>query len=431
MRQIIFFSLLILSFVLTGCPQQKQEPPQKTAPADKTGTVTKPAVKTEPSDDASKEAVQLVEKLGGSYELTKEGTVKSITLDSSELTADVFKLFAKQPDLETLLISNYRKLNEAMVSDLAGLKKLKRIKLTNSESFNDAAVKKIVENFPHLTDLDISSNTLLTDAALKEISKLKELKSLSMMYCNFGEFGIMDIASMPKLESLDIRANMQIGNSAMGCLAELPSLKKLKHMSQAVDDSGLEALLKSKGLQELEIQDFNITDRSGEFISKFEGLVTLIIHRCQGFGSQGLLNLKGMKLNRLTLRDLPTLDDSGMEVFRDLPALKRLYLRELNSLGDGGMLNLVSVKDLETLSIWEIPITDKAVETIAKLPNLKSLELRNTGISDASVDALLAMPKLEELIITDNPKVSPAGLKKLEDSKKFKKLDTKPFVPKR
>jgi Leucine-rich repeat (LRR) protein len=360
--------------------------------------------------------------LKGKWTLTPAQTIQSIIIDSSELQDAAFDLFAKQPDLETLLISNFRDLNDAMVAKLAGLKKLKNLRLKNS-SITDEATKIIAESFPTLANLDISSNTLLTDASLKEIAKLKELTELTLNYCNFSEFGMMSISELPKLATLDIRANMQIGNSGLNVLTALPSLKSLKHLSPAVDDAGLESLAAVKGLETLEIQDFNITDNAGQFIKQFEKLTNLIIMRCQGFGSSGMLELKGIKLNRLTLRGLPSLNDDGMEVFRELTTLKRLYLHELTSVSDAGILNLVYLKDLDTLDIWEIPITDQSLETISKLANLKTLSIRGTHITDASIDLLLAMPKLENLTLKDNASVTPTALNKLRDSKKFKKID--------
>jgi Leucine-rich repeat (LRR) protein len=340
-------------------------------------------------------------------------------------------LFAQQADLETLFISNYRELNDAMVADLSGLKKLTKIRFRNS-GISDAAFKTIAASFPDLTVLEIPYNTLLTDSALKEVGKLKKLEKLDLTYCNFGEFGVMDIASMPNLKSVDIRGNTQIGNTGLDTLTGLPSLQALKHMSQAADDGGIEALNKAKNLTELEIQDFNITDRAGEFLKQFDKLTYLSIFRCQGFGSEGLLHLKGTKLTRLDLRDLPSLNNEGMEVFKELPSLKRLYLRELASVSDDGLVSISSLKNLENLSVWDLTnVSDKTVEEIAKLPNLKVLLIRNTGVSDASVDILLKAPKLQDLTFTNNAKVTAAGLQKLEEAKKFKKLDTKPYVPTR
>jgi Leucine-rich repeat (LRR) protein len=145
------------------------------------------------------------------------------------------------------------------------------------------------------------------------------------------------------------------------------------------------------------------------------------------FGSEGLLALRGKPLKRLTLRDLAAFDDVGMEAFRDFTTLRRLYLHELNSITDVGMMNLVYLKELEVLDIWSVPlITDKSIESIAKLPNLKSVAIRSTKITDKSVDLLLTLPKLEDLDLRDNAAITENAKAKLKDSKKFKtlKLDT-------
>lgn len=423
MRQFFFILGVILILSLTGCPRPAGGPPEigpETRPIEVPEPRPVPAGK--PATEEAELAIERVRSLNGKFELTPAGTLKSISLETTDLDAEVFELFGKQEDLEVLQIANFRELDDSMVAQLASLKKLKNLKLANAGMLSDKGVKTIVESFPNLKSLDLSSNTLLTNESLKEIARLQELEQLIVMYCNFNEFGMIPISKMPKLRSVDIRMN-HVGNSGMGFLANLPSLRMLKHRSAAVDDFGLEALTKAKGLATLEIQDFTITDRSGEFIKKFESLTNLIIFRCPGFGSTGLLELKGMPLVRLTLRGLPSVDDTGMEVFRDLTQLKRLYLSELESVTDAGMINLVTLKDLELLDIWKIPITDLSLETVSKLSGLKDLSLRETEITDAAAEILLAMPQLERLTLKDNSKITDAARQKLFDAKKFKHLD--------
>lgn len=430
MRQFFFILGVILILGLTGCPRQTNGPSEvgpETRPVEV--PETRPVPAGEPATEEAEQAIELVRRLNGRFELTPTGTLKMISLETTDLDAENFELFGKQLDLEVFQVSNFRELDDSMVERLSGLKKLKTLKLANAGMLSDDGVKTIVESFPNLKSLDLSSNTLLTNESLKEIAKLQELEHLVVMYCNFNEFGMIPISKMPKLRSVDIRMN-HVGNSGMGFLANLPSLQMLKHRSSAVDDFGLEALTGAKGLTTLEIQDFAITDRSGESIKKFESLNNLIIFRCAGFGSAGLLELKGMPLVRLTLRDLSSMGDTGMEVFRDLTRLKRLYLSELESVTDAGMINLVTLKDLELLDIWKIPITDLSLETVSKLPGLKDLTLRETHITDASADVFLAMPKLERLTLKDNPKLTDVARQKLFDSKKFKHLDFGiPFPP--
>ena len=370
------------------------------------------------------EASDQIKKLNGQCELTLENTIKSIRFtNGNALNAEMFDLFAKQTDLESLQIANYRELSDATVAKLVGLKKLKTLSLTNG-SITDAAIKTIAEAFPNLVNLDISSNSRLTDASLREVAKLKQLETLGLLFCDFSEFGILTLSTLPKLRALDIRANMRIGNSGMDALAMLPALRSLKHRSPVVSDGGIRALTAAERLDNLEIQDFSITGQSGEYIRQMEKLTGLIIFRCENFDSEGVLALKGLKLNRLTLRGLP-IDDSAMEVFQELTALKRLYLQELPSISDAGMNNVAVLKDLEILDIWELPITDKTMEAIAKLGSLKTLMLRSTNVTDAGLEVLLAMPELKSVTLESNAGVTPAMVQKLREANKFTVLPPK------
>jgi hypothetical protein len=94
---------------------------------------------------------------------------------------------------------------------------------------------------------------------------------------------------------------------------------------------------------------------TSKYLAQLENLTQLEIFRCQGFGWEGVQALAGMKLTRLTLRDLPMVDDSALVVFTDLPQLRRLYLHELGSISDSGLENLAALKSLELLDIWEVP----------------------------------------------------------------------------
>jgi ribosomal protein L15 len=368
-------------------------------------------------------AIDKIKALGGQCTFPGD-TIKTITFtNGSDLNAEIFDLFAKQSDLESLQITDYRDLNDVDVAKLTGLKNLKTLVLTNSR-ITDAALKTIAEAFPDLVSLDVAYSTQLTNAATREIAKLQQLETLNVRYCDFSDFGMMNIAKLPKLKILDIRANMQVGDGGLGTLAKLPALRNLKHRGTSVTDAGMQSLVAAKTLDTLEIQDFAITGQSGQYIRQMEKLTSLIIFRCESFDSSGVLALEGLKLHRLTLRGLP-IDNEAMKVFSGLPTLKRLYLNELSSISDAGIRNLESLKDLELLEIWESPITDESLGTIAKLASLKTLIIRVTDITDAGLEKLLAMPKLESVTLADNPRVTPGAIQKLRAAGKFKVLPEK------
>lgn len=342
--------------------------------------------------------------------------------DGSNLTADDLALFGKLSDLEKLQIFNCRSLNDEMAATLSGLKGLTSLSLTNTV-INDVTVEMIVKSFPNLIDLDLSSNTNMTSGVVKIVSGMGQLQRLTLVQNQVNDIGAQRLSKLQELRALDLRGNMEAGDMALEVVAALPKLTGLKHRSTAVTDSGLEYLSHNQTLESLLMQDFAVTDQSGPHLAKLGKLSQLEVFRCQQFGTEGVLALKGMGLTRLTLRDLPNIDDRAMEVFDDLPKLKRLYLHEIASVSDSGLKHLAAQKSLELLDIWTVPqMTDATVDVIATLPALKELSIRATAITDASLDKLLAMPSLQTLTLKENGSMTADGLKKLSE-KKWTKLD--------
>lgn len=434
MRRFPFAALVasIVSVALcTGCPSPRSDGPKTDPTASQTGTAGKAQVAGRPARVATANpadvdaAKKLLDGAGpnAKYTLQPGGVLTSIVIrDGSVLSAEDFSLFGKLTDLETLQIFNCRLLNDEMTQQLAGLKNLTNLALTNSV-VNDPTVELIAKSFPNLTDLDLSYNTNITNSTMRVICELKKLQRLTLIQTRFNDLGTDHLSKLQDLRSLDLRGNMEAADMTLEVVAALPKLTALKHRSTAVSDYGLECLSESKTLDSLLIQDFAITGQSGQYLAKLP-LTQLEVFRCQGFDSEGVLALKGAKLTRLTLRDLPAVDDRAMQVFPELPALKRLYLHEIGSVGDSGLENLSALKSLELLDIWALPqMTDATVAVIAKLPNLKELSIRTTGITDAAVDTLLAMPNLQSLTFKDNGLVTAEATARLA-GRKWAKLDT-------
>ena len=410
--------------------------PKSVAPAE----TAKPAIADtkKPDDDKAsdakagdgessdlKAAKARIDALGSraKYEPKVGKTLTDIVIqDGSNLTADDIALFGKLGDLKKLQIFNCRTLNDEMAATLSGLKSLTSLALTNTV-INDATVELIVKSFPNLTELDLSSNTNMTNGVVKIVSGLSKLQRLTLIQNQVNDIGAQRLAKLKDLRTLDMRGNMEAGDMALDVVADLPKLTAFKHRSTAVTDSGMEYLTRSQTLESLLLQDFVITDQSGPHLAKLGKLSQLEVFRCQGFGSDGVMALKGMGLTRLTLRDLPNVDDRAMEVFGDLPKLRRLYLHELPTVSDAGLKQLSALKSLELLDIWTVPqMTDATVDVIATLPGLKELSIRATGVTDKCIEKLLEMPSLQTLTFKENGSVTAEGLKKLS-TRKWSKLD--------
>ncbi len=380
----------------------------------------KPAVPATANADDVKAARTRIADLGSKAKCTppKGDLLTEIAIgDGSNLIAEDLTLFGKLTDLTKLRIENCRTLNDEMAAKLSGLTGLTSLALTNTV-INDVTVEMIVKSFPKLIELDLSSNTNMTSSVVKIVSAMSQLQRLTLYQDRVNDIGAQRLAKLQELRVLDLRGNMEAGDMALEVVAALPKLTAFKHRSTAVSDFGLESLSHSQTLDSLLMQDFNVTSQSGPSIAKLGKLTQLEIFRCQGFGSEGVLALKGMGLTRLTLRDLPSVDDRAMEVFDDLPKLKRLYLHELQSVGDPGLKHLAALQSLDVLDIWGLPsMTDATVDVIVTLPKLKVLTIRSTSVTDATVDKLLGMKGLQSLTFYDNGPVTAEGLKRLSIGK--------------
>ena len=376
-------------------------------------------------------AKTLPDRLGAAVRYTSlpgDVITEIVIQDGSGLTAEDIALFGKLTDLEKLQIQNFRSLNDEMAARLGGLENLTSLAITNSV-INDPTVEMIAKSFPKLKELDLSSNTNLTNGALRAIGEMTQLERLTLVQNRFSDLGTSRLAKLKNLRALDLRGNMEAGDMTMEVVGALPKLAALRHRSTTVSDFGIEYLARCKTLDALLMQDFGITSQAGQHLAALENLTQLEIFRCQGFGSEGVLALAGMPLTRLTLRDLPMVDDQAMEVFADLPQLRRLYLHELDSVSDHGLRNLAALSSLEVLDIWTVPqMSDASVEVIAGLENLRELSLRTTDVTDAAIDLLLAMPNLLSLTLKENANVTAESLQKL-GVRKWAKLDVEPGRP--
>jgi Leucine-rich repeat (LRR) protein len=267
-------------------------------------------------DDINAAKKRLV-ALGPTAKVTMDGTrlTEIVIQDGSLLTSDDLTLFGRLKDLKKLQIFNCRTLNTEMAAKLNGLKDLTTLALTNTV-IDDAAIEAIAKSFPKLTELDLSSNANMSSQVLKSISELKNLQRLSLVQNRFNELSTRRLSKLQDLQVVDLRGNMEAGDMTLEVLAALPKLKALKHRSTAVSDYGMELLSRNGTIENLLIQDFAITNQSGAHLAKLKKLSQLEIFRCQGFGSEGVLALKGLNLQRLTLRDLPIVDDQALECHR-------------------------------------------------------------------------------------------------------------------
>jgi len=92
----------------------------------------------------------------------------------------------------------------------------------------------------------------LNDEGLKEVAKLKRLKSLLLVKTNITDAGLREMAKLPELVSLTI-SGADITNVGLKELVNVPNLTELGLMATQVTDEGLQELAKLKNLFELNL----------------------------------------------------------------------------------------------------------------------------------------------------------------------------------
>ena len=178
----------------------------------------------------------------------------------------------------------WRAEEDALVQRLKGLAALKVLAVTNS-GITDAAVETIAASFPGLIELDLSSNTNLTGAAMKSIATIGGLERLSLVQTRFNDLNTRRLSKLTELKALDLRGNMEAGDMTLGVVGGLPKLRAFKHRSTVVTDEGMAQLAASPAIDSLLAQDFAITNASGPHLAAMKNLASLEIFRCQGFGT--------------------------------------------------------------------------------------------------------------------------------------------------
>ena len=249
------------------------------------------ACAADPADVATAKKRVEAAGAGAACVVDPSGKIAEIVIaDGSGVTSDDVALFGRLAGLEKLQILNCRAFDDAMVSHLKGLTGLTSLAITNS-GITDAGVETIAAAFPDLVELDLSSNTNLTGAAMKSIVSLPKLERLALVQTRFNDLNTRRLSKLGALKALDLRGNMEAGDMTLGVVGGLPNLQAFKHRSTVVTDEGMAQLAASPVLDSLLAQDFAITNASGPHLAAMKNLTSLEIFRCQGSVSYTHLTL--------------------------------------------------------------------------------------------------------------------------------------------
>ncbi|KAG5666476.1 hypothetical protein PVAND_014503 [Polypedilum vanderplanki] len=267
---------------------------------------------------------------------------------------------------------------------------LEKFDLTASPCANDLMVRMICNCMHNMKVLLLKKCHNVTDFSVRELHKLKNLKSLEISDCDYvTDTGIMEgvLYGKPNNKMTELRLGVMTNLSEsvvlrMSYYYENLNVVDLGGASNAVTDHSIQMIFRHmKFLRFLNIEscckvtDFGFTGVESEYSIRKHSIRNL----------KGLQVLRGNGLYKLT--DFTLIDAF---VFNEL---KELYFARCNFTYDGIAYLVKNCPSLEVLDLSECSkIDDDCVELIAtKLPRLKTLKLNNCDeITEKSIEIISA-----------------------------------------
>ncbi len=351
--------------------------------------------------------------------LKKSKSLEALDLSSNTLIDDdSMKYVAQLPQLKYLNLW-HTNINDAGVKHLRPLTSLKRLKLMVSRQSDRPRITSAgVTALSEMSSLEVLDFADVgdPDGVLEQISKLKNLKSVSIGGRRdtgfISDAGLKHLAKLTKLERLTAYGSEFTDVGAAG-LAKLSGLKWLSLQTNGITDDGLAQLAALNELRYLSLySDNKNAGITFQGVSRLNGLTNLTELWYQGQmrpapGEQGL-DFSGM----------PALEKLGMNGLRDedivgLKNCNNLKWLQGSSLTNAGVADLAGFRKMERLTITGEEITDDALVHLGDMPKLNMLTV-NAPITDEGLKEIENIKSLEYLTVETTNRLSPAAVRSVQ-----------------
>lgn len=314
--------------------------------------------------------------------------------------------------------------------------------LTPSETVTDSMLAEILQSDLRRTEIDLQNAVKITDSSMYNVAKLKTLGKIDLTDCKqIGDAGLEPLVALPNLHSLMLdRTN--VSDEGMKTLLKLKHLNILCVAQTRVTNKGLAAIAQMPEMSRLSIGFLPMVN--GEGIEKLKDLKLRWLFLPGLKLDNSLRSLSGMKtLQRLDLHD-SWLNDEQLSQIKDMTQLHYLDINStdvstkgiqnianltqlsylhmgLNNIGDQAIDPILNFQRIYELDLHATMITDKGVAKLANLKSLRNLDLSATRTSDAGLAAIASLPNLERLDL-EGTYISDKGLDHLKACKTLKRL---------
>lgn len=189
---------------------------------------------------------------------------------------------------------------------------------------DDDDVKLLLE-LPELTWLGLYE-TQITDKALEDIGKMKQLEFVWLDKTAISDEGISHLSNLQSLKELVLQY-VPITDAAMPVIAKLRNLRSLSMGQTQISDQGVQQLI-GLPLERLKLDGTRITDGVGPTLAQFPNLVSLDLFETQ------VTDAVLIGANRWSRLEYMRLIDTGI-TDKSIPVLSGIRTLKAVSLGPG------------------------------------------------------------------------------------------------
>jgi len=212
--------------------------------------------------------------------------------------------------------------------------------------------------------------TWVTDTDLKAVAALPRLERLDLSLTRITDLGLLQLKGMTSVRELKLRFAELVTDEGVAAVKAWPRIERLDLRGTKVTDNTLVTLAGKDTITALDIGYAEVTDSGLQHLVKFKGLREL------AFGG-----------NKMT--------DVGLEILRSLPKLTRLDIAGRQRTDSG---------------LWSVGITDLGLDPVATLSELRELNLSGTQISSRGLEKLSRLSRIEKLDLHSCKRVTDAAV---------------------
>ncbi|MGD0296986.1 MAG: hypothetical protein ABSE86_07700 [Bryobacteraceae bacterium] len=239
-------------------------------------------------------------------------------------------------------------ITDSDLAELARLPNLAQLDLSLTR-ISDHGLEQL-KDAPAITDLNLYSDELITDAGLSALKGWKHLKRLSVRGTKITDTTLQHLSGVTSLESLDA-GYAQITDVGLELLTPLTNLKELAIGGNKLTDAGLQSLRQLPGLVYLDLSGAERTDSGLWSVSLTEPGLDAIAT---------LGNLRHLRLNGTLV------SARGLQRLAGLTKIEWLDLESCARIGDDVIPVLASFRNLQRVDLAGTQVTEKGVADLRR-----------------------------------------------------------------